>query len=81
MFIVEVVMTQFCFLNFRLMVTGLLADRKPVDLHLFRNYESPLQILGKDEYSHGKFKKPFPYQEQFLWEAARASGAAPTYFG
>ncbi|XP_034245059.1 85/88 kDa calcium-independent phospholipase A2-like [Thrips palmi] len=65
----------------KLMITGLLADRKPVDLHLFRNYESPLQILGKDEYSHGKFKKPVSYHEQFLWEAARASGAAPTYFG
>lgn len=63
------------------MVTGLLADRKPVDLHIFRNYESPLQILGKDEFSHGKFKKPVPFNEQFLWEAARASGAAPTYFG
>lgn len=65
----------------KLMITGLLADRKPVDLHLFRNYESPLQVLGKEEPSNGKFKKPAPYHEQFLWEAARASGAAPTYFG
>ncbi|KAJ1521550.1 hypothetical protein ONE63_003207 [Megalurothrips usitatus] len=65
----------------KLMITGLLADRKPVDLHLFRNYESPLQVLGKVEPTHGKFKKPIPYHEQLLWEAARASGAAPTYFG
>ncbi|KAK3917368.1 85/88 kDa calcium-independent phospholipase A2 [Frankliniella fusca] len=65
----------------KLMITGLLADRKPVDLHLFRNYESPLQVLGKEEPSNGKFKKAPSYHEQLVWEAARASGAAPAYFG
>lgn len=65
----------------KLMITGLLADRKPVDLHLFRNYESPLQVLGKEEPSNGKFKKPPSSHDQLVWEAARASGAAPAYFG
>lgn len=30
----------------KLMVTGVLADRKPVDLHFFRNYVSASDILG-----------------------------------
>lgn len=62
------------------MITGLLADRKPVDLHIFRNYMSPSQILGKDEYANCNFTKPTNFQEQLLWRAARASGAAPTYY-
>lgn len=30
----------------KIMVTGVMADRKPVDLHLFRNYNSASDILG-----------------------------------
>lgn len=30
----------------KIMVTGVMADRKPVCLHLFRNYKSPTDILG-----------------------------------
>lgn len=30
----------------KLMVTGVMADRKPVDLHFFRNYTSATDILG-----------------------------------
>lgn len=30
----------------KLMITGVMADRKPVDLHLFRNYKSASDILG-----------------------------------
>lgn len=32
--------------NPKLMITGVMADRKPVDLHLFRNYTSASDILG-----------------------------------
>lgn len=32
--------------NPKLMITGVMADRKPVDLHLFRNYKSASDILG-----------------------------------
>ena len=32
--------------NPKIMVTGVMADRKPVDLHLFRNYKSANDILG-----------------------------------
>lgn len=31
----------------RVMVTSTLADRLPPDLHLFRNYESPMSVIGK----------------------------------
>lgn len=62
----------------KVMVTATLADRTPVDLHLFRNYPSPSAILG---ISHaGPFEEPPPAQEQLLWKTARATGAAPTYF-
>lgn len=30
----------------KIMVTGVMADRKPVDLHLFRNYTCASDILG-----------------------------------
>lgn len=30
----------------KLMITGVMADRKPVDLHFFRNYTSASEILG-----------------------------------
>lgn len=32
--------------NPKIMVTGVMADRKPVDLHLFRNYQCASDILG-----------------------------------
>lgn len=64
--------------NPKLMITAVLADRKPVDLHLFRNYESPSSILEIPVST--KFKPTLPPNEQLLWKAARASGAAPSYF-
>lgn len=62
----------------KLFITGVLADRKPVDLHIFRNYESPSSILGVE---HTGFFLPPPIpEEQLVWMAARATGAAPSYF-
>jgi len=61
-------------------VTGTLADRYPADLHFFRNYQSPMDMLGvKEELltSMSPIKKP---DQQTVWRAARSSGAAPTYF-
>lgn len=62
----------------KIMITGVLADRKPVDLHLFRNYQSPSSLLNVAE--NTMFKPTLPPQEQLLWKAARATGAAPSYF-
>ncbi|KAK3864297.1 hypothetical protein Pcinc_030012 [Petrolisthes cinctipes] len=62
----------------RVMVTSTLADRLPPDLHLFRNYEAPMSVMGIQEAS--VFMTTQPPDQQKLWHAARCSGAAPTYF-
>ncbi|GLH07345.1 Poly [ADP-ribose] polymerase tankyrase [Gryllus bimaculatus] len=60
------------------LASGVLADRKPVALHLFRNYESPAALLKVD--TAATFKPPPKPHEQLIWRAARATGAAPSYF-
>lgn len=62
----------------KVMITGVMADRKPVDLHLFRNYESPSDILKVEHIS--QYELPPPPEEQLLWQVGRATGAAPSYF-
>ncbi|XP_066990221.1 85/88 kDa calcium-independent phospholipase A2-like isoform X3 [Macrobrachium rosenbergii] len=62
----------------RVMVMSTLADRLPPDLHLFRNYESPMSVLGIEE--ENVFMSTQPPDSQKVWLAARCSGAAPTYF-
>ncbi|XP_030753365.1 85/88 kDa calcium-independent phospholipase A2 isoform X2 [Sitophilus oryzae] len=62
----------------KVMITGLLADRKPAELHLFRNYTSPNNILGVKHDS--PYELPPPPEEQHVWQVARATGAAPTYY-
>lgn len=95
----DTVMTDFK--NPRTIVTGVLADRHPTKLHLFRTYKPTLQQLEvkgicqregskKKRDSKSKDKRqsckeedlfcPAPPNEQKVWEAARCSGAAPTYF-
>lgn len=64
----------------KLMVTGVLADRKPVCLHLFRNYKCASDILGIETTVHKKRPAPDPPEKQLVWEAGRATGAAPSYF-
>ncbi|XP_071042085.1 85/88 kDa calcium-independent phospholipase A2 [Parasteatoda tepidariorum] len=64
----------------RVMVTATRGDRKPADLHIFRNYKSPLELLNhveKDVLTNEVLQNP---KEQLIWRAARATGAAPTYF-
>ncbi|BES88624.1 Phospholipase A2 [Nesidiocoris tenuis] len=68
----------------KVMITAVLADRKPVDLHLFRNYESPNEMLSSvvrvPPGTGPQFEGFVSYREQKIWEAARATGAAPSYF-
>ncbi|XP_076161639.1 85/88 kDa calcium-independent phospholipase A2-like isoform X2 [Ptiloglossa arizonensis] len=64
--------------NPKIMITGVLADKKPVDLHLFRNYDSPSALLQVPETS--TTGAPSSPTEQLVWHAARATGAAPSYF-
>lgn len=62
----------------KLIITGVLADRKPVELHIFRNYQSASHILNITHDS--PYELPHPPEEQLLWHVGRATGAAPTYF-
>lgn len=64
----------------KLMITAVMADRKPVDLHLFRNYKCASEILGIVTPANNRRIPPPPPEEQLLWRAARATGAAPSYF-
>ncbi|CAH0398863.1 unnamed protein product [Chilo suppressalis] len=76
----------------KLMILAVLADRKPVDLHIFRNYQSAQETLDTyngtssppaeagDQDSVVYLPAPAPPSEQLVWQAARASGAAPSYF-
>ena len=73
----------------KVIVSTALADRKPMQLHWFRNYsessgsnsslvELDAKRIASD--SLNKLKTTVPSLEQPLWKAARCSGAAPTYF-
>ncbi|CRL05329.1 CLUMA_CG018187, isoform A [Clunio marinus] len=57
----------------KIMVAAVVADRKPVDLHLFKNYKSASDILGIVTPSTNT-------QNELIWRVARATGAAPSYF-
>ncbi|KAL1518183.1 hypothetical protein ABEB36_001845 [Hypothenemus hampei] len=72
----ETVMSDFRFP--KVMVTALLADRKPAELHLFRNYKSANNILGVKHDS--PYELPPHPEEQYVWQVARATGAAPTFY-
>ena len=63
------------------MITATLADRSPPDLQLFRNYTSPQDMLGVAEYDHPDLdRSPSRNLDMLVWRAARASGAAPSFF-
>ncbi|XP_034150234.1 85/88 kDa calcium-independent phospholipase A2 isoform X2 [Esox lucius] len=64
----------------RVMVTSVLADRHPGELHLFRNYDPPSLPRDPSYTATASFKPLTIPQEQVVWRAARSSGAAPTYF-
>lgn len=51
-----------------------LANRRPPDLYIFRNYVSPSALVGEpEEYAQ------FP-DDTYIWETAKVTGAAPSYF-
>ncbi|XP_063736825.1 85/88 kDa calcium-independent phospholipase A2 isoform X3 [Eleginops maclovinus] len=64
----------------RVMVTSVLADRHPGELHIFRNYDPPSPHRDPRYKTTATFKPLTVPQEQLVWRAARSSGAAPTYF-
>ncbi|XP_037016171.2 85/88 kDa calcium-independent phospholipase A2 isoform X1 [Artibeus jamaicensis] len=64
----------------KVMLTGTLSDRQPAELHLFRNYEAPESVREPRCSQNINLKPPTHPSEQLVWQAARSSGAAPTYF-
>lgn len=64
----------------RVMVTSVLADRHPGELHIFRNYDPPSTHSQSPYATTATFKPLTTPQEQHVWRAARSSGAAPSYF-
>ena len=74
----------------KVLITTTLADRKPMQLHLFRNYEgtSNSHTASDENISRkvsspthiSKLKEKLPTLKMPLWKVARCSGAAPTYF-
>lgn len=64
----------------RVMVTSVLADRHPGELHIFRNYDPPSTHREPPYATTATFKPLTSPQDQLVWRAARSSGAAPTYF-
>ncbi|CAH0390184.1 unnamed protein product [Bemisia tabaci] len=68
-------------LPFKIMITGVIASEKPLDLHLFRSYTSPSDLISPPSPSSRRSPTVFkPPSEQLIWETARSTGAAPTYF-
>ncbi|CAO1329944.1 unnamed protein product [Diamesa hyperborea] len=64
----------------KLIVTSLMADQKPSDLHMFRNYKSSCELLNITTTSTNRVNPPALSEDQLVWHAARATGAAPSYF-
>lgn len=75
--------------NPKVVVTSVLANQRPAKLHLFRNYEPLHNFSTRDKAKVRSMKKTdsLTIEEMHmdplktpLWQAARSSGAAPTYF-
>ncbi|XP_052223992.1 85/88 kDa calcium-independent phospholipase A2-like [Dreissena polymorpha] len=56
------------------LITGVLGDHRPWKLHMFRSYMKGYKQAEKGFY---RIKPP---NEQFIWETARSTSAAPSYF-
>ncbi|OQV13864.1 85/88 kDa calcium-independent phospholipase A2 [Hypsibius exemplaris] len=68
----------------KLLIPALLVDRHPPGLHFFRNYDHPIRPNHVESIATKSgpkvLTKPSEPKDQLVWRAARASGAAPTYF-
>ncbi|XP_007433520.2 85/88 kDa calcium-independent phospholipase A2, partial [Python bivittatus] len=64
----------------KVMLTATLSDRQPAELHLFRNYNPPERRNKSRFRMIGSFQAMTRPEDQLVWQAARCSGAAPTYF-
>jgi len=63
----------------RVLVTGVLADRRPASLHFFRNFDVPDDHCDATD-PKSPFTPPPKPSDQLVWRAARGTGAAPSFF-
>lgn len=75
-----------------LIVPTVIANRRPMKLHKFRSYPSVVEIFAESGKKHLieqllpdhdkdlKNYREYESRNMHVWEACRASGAAPTYF-
>ena len=74
----------------KVIIPATLADRKPFQLHLFKNYSIPqtdaMSVSSQFKFSSKLSKKKIEtltiktLQDQLLWKVGRATGAAPSFF-
>ncbi|XP_039273985.2 85/88 kDa calcium-independent phospholipase A2-like [Styela clava] len=73
----------------KVVITSVLADQRPAKLHLFRNYEPAFEVMPKTSVKDRPLKNTASVSienmlsspmDTPLWQVARSSGAAPTYF-
>ncbi|PVD38093.1 hypothetical protein C0Q70_00704 [Pomacea canaliculata] len=64
----------------KVMITAVVADMYPAAMHIFRTYEQPFEEPHLDKEESRRFPYVSSPDDQLIWEAARSTGAAPTYF-
>lgn len=65
----------------KVLVTATLTDITPPQLYFFRNFESCDEVRKKEPAKNPFNSVPLPKSSEVLiWQACRASGAAPTFF-
>jgi len=58
----------------KVVITSVIADHVPTDIHLFRSYQLPIDAKTNEQMGYD------PPQSTLLWRALRCSSAAPSYF-
>ncbi|XP_033123790.1 85/88 kDa calcium-independent phospholipase A2-like, partial [Anneissia japonica] len=64
----------------KVLISCVVADRIPPVLHFFRNYDPPCTSSSHAAAHSKPFDAPAHFTDQLVWQVARASGAAPSYF-
>lgn len=64
----------------KILLAAALVDRVPAKLHLFRNYNHPGVPHDSSPSPFKQFGPCAKNEDQYVWHALRATGAAPTFF-
>lgn len=61
-------------------MTTTVGDRTPPDMQLIRNYTSPQDMLGIGDFDNPDITPASVTPDFLVWRAAKATGAAPSFF-